>query len=224
MWWARPVPAARGHFAAKAHPTTASYEWATRLPVVSLPCQAVTKATGSIVEDGRLRSEPLSLPTPTRSGAQAGTAGSITVTNHLTASELQPTLGLGNRADGDEGVVSSSHPYVEGPGPSWGRNSAAPGGQQRTTRDSKRRGQRPFGAIDLGRETAGLGFHTAEAKDRCVQVAARRDPCADGRSQSDDWVGCMVWSITASSSADSVSRSISSRRRALNASTVLAAS
>jgi myo-inositol-1(or 4)-monophosphatase len=38
----------------------------------------VTKATGTILEDGRLRSEPLSLPTPTRSGAQAGTAGSIT--------------------------------------------------------------------------------------------------------------------------------------------------
>ena len=55
--------------------TTASYEWATRAASASLPCQAATKTTGSIVEDGRLRSEPLSLPTPTRSGAQAGTAG-----------------------------------------------------------------------------------------------------------------------------------------------------
>jgi len=61
--------------------TTASYEWATRAASASLPCQAVTKATGFIVEDGRLRSEPLSLPAPTRSGAQVGTAGSITVTN-----------------------------------------------------------------------------------------------------------------------------------------------
>ena len=61
--------------------TTAGYEWATRAAGVSLPCQAATTATGFIVEDGRLRSEPLSLPAPTRSGAQAGTAGSITVPN-----------------------------------------------------------------------------------------------------------------------------------------------
>jgi hypothetical protein len=46
--------------------------------------------------------------------------------------------------------------------------------------------------------------------------------CADGRSHSATIVGCMVWSVTASSSADSVSRSIWSRSRALNASTVLA--
>jgi hypothetical protein len=52
---------------------TARYEWATRAAGVSLPCQAATKATGIIVEDGRLRSEPLSLPAPTRSVAQAGT-------------------------------------------------------------------------------------------------------------------------------------------------------
>ena len=39
-----------------------------------------------------------------------------------------------------------------------------------------------------------------------------------GRSHSDAWVGCMVWSTTACSSAARVSRSIWSRRRALNTS------
>jgi len=48
-------------------------------------------------------------------------------------------------------------------GPHWGRNSAEPGGQQRTAGDNEPRGQRRFAALDLGRETAGLGFHTAEA-------------------------------------------------------------
>jgi hypothetical protein len=32
---------------------TAGYEWATRATGASLPCQAATKTTGSIVEDGR---------------------------------------------------------------------------------------------------------------------------------------------------------------------------
>jgi hypothetical protein len=44
-----------------------------------------------------------------------------------------------------------------------GHGRAEPGGQRRTTGDNEARGQRPFPAIDLGRETAGLGFHTAEA-------------------------------------------------------------
>jgi hypothetical protein len=48
-------------------------------------------------------------------------------------------------------------------GPRWGRNSAAPGGQQRTAGDNESRGQRRFAALDLVCETAGLGFHTAEA-------------------------------------------------------------
>ena len=43
------------------------------------------------------------------------------------------------------------------------------------------------------------------------------------RSHSDALVGCMVWSTAASSSADNVSKSTSSRRRALNLSMVLAA-
>jgi len=44
------------------------------------------------------------------------------------------------------------------------------------------------------------------------------------RSHSDTRVGCMVWLTTATNSAERVSRSTSSRRRALNAATVLAAS
>jgi hypothetical protein len=48
-------------------------------------------------------------------------------------------------------------------GPRWGRNSGELGGQQRTAGDNKPRGQRRFGALGLGRESAGLGFHTAEA-------------------------------------------------------------
>jgi hypothetical protein len=47
---------------------------------------------------------------------------------------------------------------------------------------------------------------------------------AAGRSHKDAVVGCIVWSATASSSADNVFRSTSSRSRRLNASTVLAAS
>jgi hypothetical protein len=45
-----------------------------------------------------------------------------------------------------------------------------------------------------------------------------------GRSQNETCVGCTVWLTTASSSVDSVSRSISSRSRVLKAATVLAAS
>jgi hypothetical protein len=44
------------------------------------------------------------------------------------------------------------------------------------------------------------------------------------RSHNEAWVGCTVWSTTVSSSAESVSRSTSSRSRTLKASTVLAAS
>ena len=47
---------------------------------------------------------------------------------------------------------------------------------------------------------------------------------ADGRSHSDTVVGSIVCSTPDSSSAERVSRSTSSRSRALNASTVLAAS
>jgi hypothetical protein len=47
---------------------------------------------------------------------------------------------------------------------------------------------------------------------------------AGGRSHSDVWVGCTVWSTTASSSTVRVSRSTCSRSWALNASMVRAAS
>ena len=49
-------------------------------------------------------------------------------------------------------------------------------------------------------------------------------PTAGGRSHSDAWVGCMVWSTTASSSACRAERSTWSRRRTAKASTVRAAS
>jgi hypothetical protein len=42
---ARPVPAARGHFARKARPETAGYEWATRAASASLPRAGGTGAT-----------------------------------------------------------------------------------------------------------------------------------------------------------------------------------
>jgi hypothetical protein len=57
-----------------------------------------------------------------------------------------------------------------------------------------------------------------------AQAPGRRTRSVEARSQSDALVGCIVWLTTASSSADSVSRSISSRRRALNAAIVWAAS
>jgi hypothetical protein len=61
--WVRPVRLGRA-LRGKGTSPTAGYGWATRATGVSLPCQAAPKATGSIVEDGRLRSEPLSLPAP----------------------------------------------------------------------------------------------------------------------------------------------------------------
>jgi hypothetical protein len=57
-----------------------------------------------------------------------------------------------------------------------------------------------------------------------AQAPGRRSRSVEARSQSDALVGCIVWLTTASNSADSVSRSISSRRRALNAAIVWAAS
>jgi hypothetical protein len=48
--------------------------------------------------------------------------------------------------------------------------------------------------------------------------------CTSGLSQGEAVVGCIVWSTTAISSAESASRSTSSRKRVLNTSTVLAAS
>jgi hypothetical protein len=47
---------------------------------------------------------------------------------------------------------------------------------------------------------------------------------SEGRSHSDDWVGCIVSSATANSSAVRLSRSTCWRSRALNAATVCAAS
>jgi hypothetical protein len=52
-------------------------------------------------------------------------------------------------------------------GPRWGRSSAESGGQQRTVGISESGGQRRFAALGLGSETAGVGFHTAEATGPC---------------------------------------------------------
>ncbi len=57
-----------------------------------------------------------------------------------------------------------------------------------------------------------------------VEVEYVDDHGQRARSHSDAWVGCMVRSTTASSSALSASRSTSWRRRAANASTVRVAS
>src|SRR5918992_4708115 len=57
-----------------------------------------------------------------------------------------------------------------------------------------------------------------------AQTAVGRTRSVEGRSHNDALVGCIVWSTTASSSTERVSRSISSRSRALNAPMVLAAS
>src|SRR5215218_6738390 len=86
---------------------TAGYEWATRATGVSLPCQAATKATGSIVEDGRLRSEPLSLPAPTRSGTQAGTPDSIT--GYEPGHQGQDT----GRTGGEAGIGQPEQPHAQ---------------------------------------------------------------------------------------------------------------
>jgi hypothetical protein len=76
-------------------------------------------------------------------------------------------------------------------GPHRGRGLADPGGQQRTTRDSKRRGQRPFGAIDLGCETPGVSFHTAAATRPpltgfCILPGSGREESVSDRPDSAD--------------------------------------
>jgi hypothetical protein len=85
-------------------------------------------------------------------------------------------------------------------------------------------------AVDLRRCAAALGAaqvpalpsHGSGHRARLVQRAVRRDPWPVGRSHSVAVVGCIVWSTTASTSADGVSRSTWSRRRVLNASMVRA--
>jgi hypothetical protein len=61
-------------------------------------------------------------------------------------------------------------------GPRWGRNSAEPGGQQRTAGDNRRRGQQPFHSVHLARETPGLRFHTAEPTWLCQCTRRSRSP------------------------------------------------
>jgi hypothetical protein len=58
---------------------------------------------------------------------------------------------------------------------------------------------------------------------RGARGAVPGEPGGDGRSQTETWVGCMVWSMTANSSLRRVSRSNWSRRRVENPWTVWAA-
>ena len=76
---------------------------------------------------------------------------------------------------------------------------------------------RAMGAPSVG---ARRGFHV-----RCRATASPAVPAGacGGRSHSDTWVGCVVCSTTASSSPVRVSRSSSSRSRALNVAIVWAA-
>ena len=107
----RPVPAVRGHFERKARPATAGYEGATRAASTSLHAPAPGEQPACLPSDGRLRSEPLALPTPTRSGAQAGTAGSITVTNRRSTSATTSPIYATPAARRMAGAVPA-HPAV----------------------------------------------------------------------------------------------------------------
>ena len=67
------------------------------------------------------------------------TAGSITFTNHISASELQPTLDARSRADGGRSgkPCLPSRRWV--PGPSWGRDTTVNNGQSRCPMDNQTR-------------------------------------------------------------------------------------
>jgi hypothetical protein len=86
--------------------------------------------------------------------------------------KLQPhsstRSGAGHNAASSNGAAQSPG------GPRWGRNSAEPGGQQRTAGDNEPRGQQPFTALGLGRETAGVNFPSTRSAMR------RRCPHAGG--------------------------------------------
>src|SRR4029453_4301230 len=60
------------------------------------------------------------------------------------------------------------------------------------------------------------GVASCQAAGEAPGMRCSWDPLPDGRSHSDAWVGCMVWSTTASSSAVRVLRSTWSRRLAPN--------
>jgi hypothetical protein len=108
--------------------TTASYEWATR----AAGRQPAMPGRDEGNWDHR-RGWPVTIRATLPAGtnpvrAQAGTAGSITVTNHITASELQPTLDARSRAEGGRSgkPCLPSRRWV--PGPSWGRDTTVNNG------------------------------------------------------------------------------------------------
>src|SRR5215217_679071 len=102
---------------------------------------------------GRRRAAPRTAPAAPRSaGPRPGRARS------------PPNQTIEHKFESESGTL----PSPPGPptglgGPRWGRNPAEPEGQQRTAEDKEPRGQRLYGAIDLGCETAGVSFHTAVA-------------------------------------------------------------
>jgi hypothetical protein len=75
-----------------------------------------------------------------------------------------PTQRIEHRFGSGSGTLRSpTGPLIAEVGPRWGRNSAESEGQQGTAGITDIEGQRPFGATDLGGETAGVSFHTAAA-------------------------------------------------------------
>jgi hypothetical protein len=91
------------------------------------------------------------------------------------------------------GCLHRPCPPCDLPGPRWGRSSAEPGGQQRTAGDNEPRGQRPFGAIDLGCKSAGVSFHTAEATGSCKSHLHDHPPCFEA----DDGCFCQAGVVRA---------------------------
>jgi hypothetical protein len=99
--------------------------------------------------------------------------------------KVRGSLPVTTRADGRRQGTTAHMP--------WGALGPQLRGTWGTAEDNEPRGQRPFGAIDLGWETAGLGFHTAEATGpretllydlkrrpaggRCAAVLGRRPRC-----------------------------------------------
>ena len=150
---------------AKGTSPTAGYEGATRPASTSLHAPAPGEQPACLPSDGRLRSEPLSLPTPTRSGAQAGTTGSITVTNHHQQrahdrhapghqSQPEPTIWPDRQANRRVRSPPATHQYrasAGGPVPAWpcaGRSGEPACADINPTSTSNKRSPRSYRAHD----------------------------------------------------------------------------
>jgi hypothetical protein len=146
-----------------------------------------------------------------------------------------------NRPGWDQ-LISSWAPLI-GPIPGWASKARVHNGEEwRSSASSSVAAAGPLGPVDLdhprpGRPETGSApapsqpvpssrhrqYHS-QVGDRPPAGPAAAVGRVSGRSQSNARVGCMVWSITVSSSPLRVSRSTSSRRWALKASMVRAAS